>query len=78
MPDGGCIVTRRDFELIAAAIRDGREWFSSITAHAYFVSDMADVLASTNPRFDRCRFVGACMPRAWVGTRHEATWERIA
>jgi len=71
-------MSRRDFELIAAAIRDGREHFASKGAHARFAAEMADALAATNGRFDRARFVGACMPRAWVGTRHEATWKRIA
>jgi hypothetical protein len=71
-------VTRRHFELIAAAIRDGRERFASNGAHARFAREMADALAATNGRFDRGRFVMAAMPSAWVGTRHAAAWERIA
>lgn len=71
-------MTRQHFELIAAAIRDGREHFASNRAHARFAGEMADALAPTNGRFDRSRFVLACMPPAWVGTRHEAAWECVA
>jgi hypothetical protein len=71
-------VSRRDFELIATAIANGREHFASNAAHALFASEMAHALAVTNPRFDRARFVRAAMPRAWAGTRHEAAWEREA
>lgn len=71
-------MTRQHFELIAAAIRDGREHFTSNHAHARFAAAMADALAATNGRFDRARFVAAAMPRAWVGTRHANAWERVA
>jgi hypothetical protein len=71
-------MTRRHFELIAAAIRDQREHFTSNRAHARFAAAMADALATTNPRFDKARFVRAAMPTAWVGTRHETAWERVA
>jgi len=85
--------SRQDFELIAAMIagdavipnpRVGRtsvrvtSVFKSNKAHAAFAGMMADTLTTTNPRFDRQRFVMACMPKWMVGTRHEATWEREA
>lgn len=67
-------MTRRDFELIAAVIRDAH-----LTVHGQRVtlaSDMANALECTNPAFDRARFLRACMP-SWVpGTRHESRWDR--
>lgn len=67
-------MTRKDFALIAEAIRDGRENFRSNKAHVAFAYEMAAVLAQTNPLFDSARFIEACMPREWVGTRHESAW----
>ena len=67
-------MTKKDFELIAEAIRDGREHYSSNKAHATHAAEVANVLAYTNPRFDRVRFVLACMPKAWVGTGKSSAW----
>jgi hypothetical protein len=71
-------MTRRDFELIATAIAASGSRFKSDAAHVGFASDMADALAWTNPRFDRCRFLKACQPSWTVGTRHANAWERAA
>jgi hypothetical protein len=71
-------MTRRDFELIAAMIRESRENFASNCQHARFAATVAARLAGTNPRFDRARFIMAAMPAAWHGTRHANVWERIA
>lgn len=55
-------MTRKDFVLIAdviatAKLMDGvpAHWNRSDIAHAF-----ADRLASTNPNFDRARFIDAC------------------
>jgi hypothetical protein len=59
-------------------IRTCPEAFKSNTAHAMFAHDAARELARTNDRFDRSRFVMACMPRHHIGTRHANVWERTA
>lgn len=57
-------MTRKDFQLIAAALN--RVYLDSIPSHAAFatachaISLMADALATTNPRFNRERFILAC------------------
>lgn len=71
-------MTKKDFEIIAETIRDGREYFGSNTGHAQFASDFAQRLTETNPRFDRARFIMACMPSAWVGSSKANPWDRIA
>jgi hypothetical protein len=71
-------LTRQHFELIAEMIRDGRESFKSNTVHARYAADVASRLASTNPLFDRGRFILACMPTAWVGSSKANVWERLA
>ena len=58
-------MTRKDYELIAAATRDAlhsaRPWSEDkeegirLTARS-----IADALAADNPRFDRSRFLAAC------------------
>jgi hypothetical protein len=59
-------MTRKDFELIAAAIRDAtadalRAYGSSGKAGAEKVARlMATTLKQTNPRFDKERFLAAC------------------
>jgi hypothetical protein len=54
-------MTRKDFELIAKALND----YS--TTRGDYAQDrkdkaefFADILTSTNPRFDRARFLTAC------------------
>lgn len=71
-------MTKQDFELLARTIGDSRDEYRSNTAHAYFARKMADVLATTNPRFDRSRFILACMPRVFVGSNKSNVWERAA
>jgi hypothetical protein len=62
-------MTRKDFVLIAAALKDSRPvspmWPASAREAANEVIDRASVrfcneLAATNPRFDRERFLKAC------------------
>jgi hypothetical protein len=50
-------MTRKDFELIATAIRE----YGAQTGTAQFLlaGIFADALAATNPRFDRARFIEA-------------------
>lgn len=62
-------MTKKDFELIAEAIRQGRNEPTSTTNSTYnrgwsdgagaVASYMADALATTNPSFDRARFLAA-------------------
>lgn len=59
----GALVTRRDFELIAATIKAGR--YAGMTPlRAAIANDeatrFAAALATTNPAFDRARFLKAC------------------
>lgn len=58
-------MTKKDFELIARSVRHAREYAA---AHPEQNADvgltiahtLAHELASTNPRFDRGRFLAAC------------------
>jgi hypothetical protein len=56
---GGKDMTRKDFQLIANAVKQ-------ITANDYTqdradkANLFADALATTNPQFDRARFLTAC------------------
>ena len=56
-------MTRRDFQLISATLRRVRDnlpgpplFQDAADRHAYA---LADVLAGTNPKFDRARFLSA-------------------
>lgn len=55
-------MTRKDYILIAAALRDARQ-ANSTAAHEIAISDAAFILARSlandNPRFDRARFLAA-------------------
>ena len=64
-------MTRKDFELIAAAFRKslqsdfhgdpkGRDSLNGILGVEFTARLVADALMSTNPRFDRDRFLKAC------------------
>lgn len=62
-------MTRKDFELIARALRDARPAVTSrneemtrerLSALNTAAELMASELASTNPRFNRERFLKAC------------------
>lgn len=71
-------MTRSDFIIIATTIRHLRHTFKSNAAHVEAARVMAYSLADTNPRFDRAKFIMACMPTAWVGTNKANVWEREA
>jgi hypothetical protein len=65
-------MTRKDYELIAGAMRAANVYFSSAmmpsadesemkrAAINYAANQLADRLAEDNPRFDRARFIEAC------------------
>jgi hypothetical protein len=55
-------MTRKDYILIAAAIKGARAQFPKQTLHgSRLVAEyIADALAHDNPRFDRARFLTAC------------------
>lgn len=56
-------MTRKDFQLIADALRVAREYEPTGSPEAILalVADVfADKLAGTNPNFDRARFLKAC------------------
>ncbi len=56
-------MSRKDYELIAAAFVSAAASMDSRTAKqvVYFTASVtADRLCSTNPRFDRARFLLAC------------------
>lgn len=71
-------MSKRDYELFAAFLREAWRSFSSNTAHARFVGDLARELAADNGRFQGGRFVMASMPRFRVGTSGATAWERVA
>ena len=69
------MMTRKDFEAIAAVFRDHRAMLVNTPvkdstdtfvnmelrhAHAELASNLAKALAETNPRFDCQRFIEAC------------------
>lgn len=58
-------MTKKDFELIAQALRDWRRQDMRI-AHSHNADCLcvkfANLLQKKNPRFDRGRFLSACMP----------------
>lgn len=56
-------MTKKDFELLARALRDCRPLplhLERMKQHDYVIRFMANALATTNPRFDRERFLNAC------------------
>jgi hypothetical protein len=71
-------VSRKDYEAIAAVERESGDLFRSNSAHAIHAGRLAAMLAEDNARFDRARFIAACMPTWMVGTRHANVWERVA
>lgn len=50
-------MTRRDFEAIAAAVRD---YLPPIPEREAFAHALAAHFAAVNPRFDKTRFLAAC------------------
>lgn len=56
-------MTKKDYELIAAAIADAVRNAPNAGGHSYhydIASNPADRLERDNPRFDRFRFLRAC------------------
>lgn len=59
-------MTRKDYVLLAAALREARVEVTSNELYTVFkgwkraVDALADALAKDNPRFDRDRFLAAC------------------
>ena len=62
-------MTKKDFELIAGAVRDiywravndnGMDEDQAEEPRELAAYALADALATTNPRFDRARFLAAC------------------
>ena len=52
-------MTRKDFQLIAEVLRDSTA-IGSDFEHAALCRDFARALATTNPRFDKEKFLRAC------------------
>src|SRR5215471_6612029 len=52
-------MSKKDFILIAAVIANTRN--IEATSRALYAESFADALATTNPRFDRERFITACL-----------------
>jgi len=69
-------VTKRHFIMLAEWMRDQRHGYRSNAAHVAAACVLADTLALDHPRFDRARFITACMPRVYVGSRLSNPWER--
>jgi hypothetical protein len=63
---GGKDMTRKDFQLIAQTIADlmasqkDRGAFAHTPSLEEVAQELADALATTNPQFDRTRFLTAC------------------
>ena len=57
-------MTRKDYEAIAAAIKevvDSNRWFKgNLSGTQDTAKAVANVMAADNPRFDRARFLKAC------------------
>jgi hypothetical protein len=59
----GHTMSKKDYELIARVLRESRA-LSTTSGKCYareLAADFAAELAATNPRFDRERFIAACM-----------------
>ena len=57
-------MTRKDFQLIADTLKASKpksEVSQPLANWMMTVDRFADALAETNPRFDRDRFINACM-----------------
>lgn len=56
-------MTKKDYELVASTLYSEGAWNSDDTPKSYFLGicyALADALATTNPRFDRAKFLAAC------------------
>lgn len=66
-------MTRRDFQLIAAALKKVAPTFIHPLArgqHDLTAYTLADALAGTNPKFDRARFLSASGVHTNKGDHH--------
>lgn len=61
-------MTKKDFEVIAEAIRSSTLWWISGHLGWTLAKEMADELEKTNPRFDRSKFIRACTPAGMDGS----------
>jgi hypothetical protein len=52
-------MTRKDFQLIADVIRNSDEIADEMTLAA-IADNLADALSTTNPLFNRAKFIDAC------------------
>ena len=59
-------MTKKDFQLIASVFKD-----TGTYGHWNVIEKMADMLATTNPRFDRERFLKACESEQSNRTKEE-------
>ena len=66
------MMTRKHFEAIAAVLK-------ASNADPDLIRGMCDVLASTNPRFDRQRFIDASSPsvEAWIEELKAAATDQL-
>ena len=62
-------MTHKDFVLIAGALAEtlAAGAFSAEEMHRNITDALADALRSTNPRFDRARFLAACRGEPLTG-----------
>lgn len=67
-------MTRKDYELIAAAIRRASDAPGYAERNKFVSMELADALYRDNPRFDRSRFLAACGVPAPVVT-HRAPFD---
>jgi len=54
-------MTKQDFELIARVVREATFTADAVTMRRSLATEFADALTATNPRFDRVRFLKACV-----------------
>lgn len=53
-------MTRKDYELIAKAVKQAGERTTGIAGVVQVAAELANALQTDNPRFDRERFIKAC------------------
>lgn len=59
-------MTRKDYILIAKAIKDASSAPGFAARNSFVTHALADALAKDNPRFDRDRFMKACGVQSWM------------
>ena len=58
------MMTRNDFVILAYLVNSSEYRFANLGAMLGFSESLADELALTNDRFDRDKFISACM-KGW-------------